>query len=293
MTIFAALGDSITLGVGDPVRVPGQRMTWRGWAALLAEGLCEPTLHILAGNGALAVDIESVQLPRALELRPDLASVVFGVNDTLRSNFDPDRIAAAATHTIGALRASGAEVLTMRLPDPGRMLRLPGTLARPLARRAHQVNAVMDAIAERFGTLHFDAASDPEVFDPRMWAVDRLHPSERGHRLIARRFHGLVAAAGHPVGTEPDPEPSNPPPSRLAEVGWMATKGTAWVVRRSTDLVPSLLAMAVKEGLGRPAEQPWRGQESITALPWNPVAESGPARDLAHLVSGVEGSDLV
>ena len=30
MTTFTALGDSITLGVGDPVRVPGQRMTWRG-----------------------------------------------------------------------------------------------------------------------------------------------------------------------------------------------------------------------------------------------------------------------
>ncbi len=326
MTTYTALGDSITLGVGDPVRVPGQPMTWRGWAALLAEGLCDPTLHILATNGAMAVNIESEQLPRALELRPDLASVVFGVNDTLRSGFDPDRIAAAAMHTVGALRASGAEVLTIRLPDPGRMLGLPGVLARPLARRAHQVNAVMDAVAERFGTVHFDAASDPEVFDPRMWAVDRLHPSERGHRLIARRFHDQLAAAGHQVGPAPDAEPGNPPPTRLAELGWMATKGTVWVVRRSRDLVPGLLAMAVKEWLGRQAERPWAGQEAIMAPSWNPIgpvapialagpvpsaasaevvaqngavvpagaaADSGQARDLAHLVSGVEGGDLV
>jgi lysophospholipase L1-like esterase len=293
MTTYAALGDSITLGVGDPVRVPGERVTWRGWAALLAEGLCEPTLHKLASNGALAVDIERVQLPQALQLRPDVASVVFGVNDTLRSGFDPDRIAAAAAHTVGALRASGAEVLTMRLPDPGRMLGLPGALARPLARRAHAVNAVMDAVSERFGTLHFDAATDTEVYDPRMWAVDRLHPSERGHRLIARRFHQQLAAAGHPVGEAPDPEPQNPPPSWVAQFAWMATKGTAWVVRRSTDLVPSLLAMALKEGLGRQAEPPWRGQESIATLGWSPVAESGPARDLAHLVGSVEGGDLV
>ena len=80
-----------------------------------------------------------------------------------------------------------------------------------------------------------------------MWAVDRLHPSERGHRLIACRFHDLLAAAGCPVGPRPDPEPANPPPSRTAEIAWMATKGTAWVVRRSTDLVPSLLAMAFAE----------------------------------------------
>jgi hypothetical protein len=80
-----------------------------------------------------------------------------------------------------------------------------------------------------------------------MWAADRLHPSERGHRLIARRFHALLAQAGHPVGLAPDPEPGNPPPTRLAELAWLATKGTAWMLRRSTDLVPGLLAMAARE----------------------------------------------
>ena len=299
MTTFTALGDSITLGIGDPMRAPGQRVTWRGWAALLAESLRKPTLHILAGNGALIADIERDQLPRALELRPDVASVVFGVNDTLRSSFDPDRIGAAAMRTVGALRADGAEVLTMRLPDPGQMLRLPGALARPLARRAHQVNAVMDVVAERFGTVHFDAAGDAEVYDPRMWAVDRLHPSERGHRLIARRFHELLAAKGFPVAVAPGPEPQNPPPSRVAQFAWMSTKGTAWVVRRSTDLVPSLLVMAAKECLARQrageqaAAITERVVAALSAPSWDPVAGSGQACDLAHLVRGVESGDLV
>lgn len=330
MTTFTALGDSITLGLGDPV--PGG---WRGWAQLLADGLPAARFHNLATPGAQTSHVGGVQLPRALALRPDVASVVVGVNDTLRAGFDPTRIEAALADVVGSLRDAGAVVLTMRLPDPGRMLGLPGALARPLARRAHQVNAVMDAVAERFGTVHFDAASDPEVFDPEMWAVDRLHPSERGHRLIARRFHEQLAAAGHPVGPAPDAEPSSPPPSRIAELGWMATKGTAWVVRRSTDLVPGLLAMAVREWFGRQAERPWAGQEAIMAPSWNPIgpvapiapagpvpsaasaeavagaelvaqaeavardgaaepaADSGPARDLAHLVSGVEGGDLL
>jgi lysophospholipase L1-like esterase len=295
MTTFAALGDSITLGVGDPIRVPGRSgVTWRGWAALLAGGLQDAQLHILASNGARAADIERVQLPRALRLRPEVASVVFGVNDTLRSSFDPDQIAAAATHTISSLRASGAQVLTMRLPDPGKMLGLPGALARPLARRAHRVNAVMDSLAKRFGTLHFDAANDAEVYDPRMWAVDRLHPSERGHRLIARRFHAQLSAAGHPVGPAPGAEPENPPPTRGAELAWLATKGTVWLVRRSTDLVPGLLAMALREVMGRPADRPWAEQPGpALAAPWSPVGDSGPALDLAHLVGGVEGGDLV
>ncbi len=251
MTRFVALGDSITLGVGDPVRLPAEsgkgRRGWRGWAALLADGLTDPTLYNLAGNGALMADVELHQLPQALPLQPDVASVVVGVNDTLRPNFDLSRIESAASHTIGALRAAGAEVLTMRLPDPGQMLGVPGVLARPLARRARAINGLMDTLAERFATLHFDAANDPEAYDPRMWAVDRLHPSERGHRLIARRFHAMLAAAGHDVGPEPGAEPMNPPPSKAAELTWMATKGTAWVAKRSTDLVPSLLAMAFAE----------------------------------------------
>jgi lysophospholipase L1-like esterase len=255
MTTFVALGDSITLGIGDPVRLapePGDRgrkgkRGWRGWAALLAEGLVDPELHIVAGNGALWANVERDQLPAALQLRPDIASVVIGVNDTLRPNFDTDRIANSAAHTIGALRACGAEVLTMRLPDPGKMLGMPGLLARPLARRAQQINEVMDGLAERFGTLHYDAATDEEAFDPRMWAVDRLHPSERGHRLIARRFHALLAEAGHALGPAPGAEPLEDPPTRVEQLAWMATKGTAWVAKRSTDLVPNLLAMAFAE----------------------------------------------
>jgi lysophospholipase L1-like esterase len=262
MTTFAALGDSITLGIGDPD--PGGRSgpdgrtgrAWRGWAALLAEGLADPELHILAASGACAAQIEQDQLPRALALRPQLASVVFGINDTLRPGFDPDRIAASAGHTVGALRAAGSQVLTMRLPDAGRMLGLPSALARPLAHRTQQVNAVLDAVAARFGTVHFDAAGTPETYERRMWAVDRLHPNERGHRLIARSFHDMLAAAGYPVGPPPAAEPANPPPTRVAEVAWMATKGTAWVLRRSTDLVPYLLAMAAAEMLRSARQRP-------------------------------------
>ena len=271
MTTFTALGDSITLGIGDPVRAARDGGTgrsarcWRGWAALLADGLTDPELHILADSGACASQIERDQLPRALGLRPDIASVIFGINDTLRPGFDPDQIARSAAHTVGALRAAGAEVLTMRLPDAGRMLGLPGTLARPLARRTQQVNAVLDAVAARFGTLHFDAAGTPETYDRRMWAVDRLHPNERGHRMIARSFHGLLAGAGHRLGQAPDAEPENPPPSRLAEFAWMATKGTAWMLRRSTDLVPYLVAMAAAEAVSS-ARRSGVGTESFEQI---------------------------
>jgi lysophospholipase L1-like esterase len=243
MSAYVALGDSITLGMGDPM--PDK--TWRGWAALLADAMPNHDFHNLAISGALIHDVEQEQLPRALELRPAVVSVVAGVNDTLRRTFDPAAIAASLAHTVGALRAAGATVLTMRLPDPGRMFGLPGSLARPLARRIRAVNAICDAMAARFATLHFDVAGHPATYERRMWSVDRLHPSERGHRLIACRFHDQLAAHGHPVGPRPGTEPTSPPPTRRDEFTWMATKGTKWVLRRCTDLLPYLLAMAVRD----------------------------------------------
>jgi lysophospholipase L1-like esterase len=251
MTVFAALGDSITVGMGDPVPGGG----WRGWAALLAGTLDQPELHNLANLGALAVDVERDQLPVALALAPNVASVIVGINDTLRGDFDPERTGASVGRTVAALRAAGAEVLTMRLPDPGQMFGLPGALARPLARRMQAVNVAVDQVALRYGTVHLDAARDPVTYERRYWSVDRLHPNERGHRLMACRFHDLLAASGFGVGDGPDPEPSSPPPTRLAEVGWMATKGTAWLFRRSRDLVPALAALAIRE---------WRAGENGT-----------------------------
>ncbi|HEY7359330.1 MAG TPA: SGNH/GDSL hydrolase family protein [Streptosporangiaceae bacterium] len=243
MTTFTALGDSITLGLGDPAPAGG----WRGWAVFLAEGLPGGQLHNLAATGAQAADVERSQLPRALELRPDVASVVVGINDTLRRGFDPARVHAALAHVIGSLSAAGAVVLTMRLPDPGRMLGMPAALARPLGRRIHELNQIVDQLAAQLGTLHFDAATDGQVYDRCMWSVDRLHPSERGHRHIACRFHDQLAAHGHPVGPRPGSEPTSPAPTRRDEFAWMATKGTAWVMRRCTDLLPYLVAMALRD----------------------------------------------
>ena len=278
MTTFVALGDSITVGMGDPAPGGG----WRGWAALLAGTLPQPEVHNLATLGALAADVERVQLPAATVLRPDVASVVVGINDTLRGDFDPERTGAAVGRTVAALRAAGAQVLTMRLPDPGQMFGLPGALARPLARRMRAVNAAVDEVARRHGTVHLDAARDPATYERRYWSVDRLHPNERGHRLIACRFHALLAGAGYPVGPGPDPEPSSPPPTRLAEAGWMATKGTAWLVRRSRDLVPVLVGLAVREWLtdADESEEDGAGRDGAGREPVNLNVLSGPSGNL-------------
>ncbi|WP_432075956.1 SGNH/GDSL hydrolase family protein [Streptomyces wuyuanensis] len=243
---FASLGDSLTEGVGD--RVDG---SWRGWAALLAQGLGAAGGHAefrnFAVSGALSRDVHETQTPAALAYSPDLASVIVGVNDTLRHGFDIHDLAVRLDGVCAALSGSGTRLLTACLPDPGAMLALPAPLARPLARRQRAVNAVVHVLSERYGAVHLHLADASWVEDRSLWSADRLHPGERGHRAIARRFHELLTARGLALGAAPGSEPEQPAPSRTAKAVWLATAGTGWVARRCTDLLPQLLALAGAE----------------------------------------------
>ncbi len=249
MTVrLAALGDSITVGLGDPV---GGR--WRGFASLLA-GSAHADFRNFAQSGALTLDLLETQLPQALAWRPDIATVVIGVNDTLRGSFDIAKIRHRLYRVFGELTAAGVHVVTVCLPEPGRMLRLPQALARPLARRMAAVNDIIHSA--EYPVSHAHIAADPIVYDRRMWSVDRLHPNESGHRYLAWLCHGALTEAGWALGTPPSLVAQNPPPTRRAQAWWMATQGTRWIVKRSTDLLPQLLALALAELRSAPSPEP-------------------------------------
>ncbi|MFF0227667.1 SGNH/GDSL hydrolase family protein [Streptomyces sp. NPDC004629] len=280
---FVALGDSLTEGVGDPV---GDG--WRGWAELLADGIAEKPVEFtnLAVSGAQTRDVLERQTPDALDLRPDIASVVIGVNDTLRCTFDIHAVAARLDEVYAAFTRQGTVLLTACLPDPGAMLGLPGALARPLARRQRAVNTVVHALSERYGAVHLHAAEGAWLTDRAMWSADRLHPGERGHRQLALRFHALLAAAGAATGTAPSPEPEFPAPTRSASLWWLATAGTGWVARRCTDLLPQLLRLAADEmrhrARGTSARLDLRAAAAVSAaLAALSVAERTDAADAA------------
>jgi lysophospholipase L1-like esterase len=261
---FAALGDSVTVGLGDPAPQGG----WRGWAALLGEAMAPPgdlELDNHARCGALVRDVVTDQLPRALARRPAYASVLVGVNDTLRGDFALAPLAARLEETVASLRGSGAVVLTATLPDPGRMLRVPELVRRPLARRVRAVNAVVAHLAAAYGTVHLDLAGHPSVYDPAMWGVDRIHPSERGHRHLAGLFARRLAAHGVPLWATPDPRPTGPPPGAWAQAHWLATQGTGWMLRRSVDLLPALTGLVVAEAWHRVRDRTARLDERMHA----------------------------
>ena len=94
------------MGVGDPMNGssttdlsgagarPGEG--WRGWASLLADSLASShrvTFSNYATSGATAPNWWRPSNSRRSAADPiDLASLIVGVNDTLRSTFDAGRI---------------------------------------------------------------------------------------------------------------------------------------------------------------------------------------------------------
>ena len=250
---FVALGDSATCGFGD--RDPsGMR---RGWARLLADAIAEDhslSFCNLAVAGSTVGDVRRDQLRDALEHQAHLASLIVGLNDTVRSTWNPTVIRADLLHCAQRLSEQGAVLLTVRYHDHARVFHLPGTLGRPLRARIDFLNQVYDEIHERYGGLRVDLAAQPGIYDREFWSVDRLHPSELGHRALAHEFSSLLHDAGllfEPAGLELDGAIS----STWHKVGWMMSEVVPWLGRRTRDLAPAIACSWINAGRERLPEQ--------------------------------------
>ncbi len=237
---FAVLGDSASCGVGDPTP-----SGWRGWARILSEAIAAKhhvSLCNLAVPGAVVADVRREQLAEALAHRPVVASLVVGLNDTLRSTWDPEQIRADLLHCAGELARQGALVITVRFHDHTRVFGLPRLLARPLRRRIDVLNSIYDEVHEKYGTLRLDLADGP-ICSRDLWSFDRLHPSERGHRWVARRVGELLNAEGLAFPL-PSLACSSPSSTWRENARTLRVDVAPWLSRRIRDLVPRLAERA-------------------------------------------------
>lgn len=252
------LGDSTAVGLGDPLPGGG----WRGFGPLLADALGDPgeiSYTNLAFTGARVECVRHRQLPGALRARPDAAVIVAGMNDTLRPDFDPLAVSADLDATVAALQAGGAVVLTTRFHEHARVFRLPGPLRRALHHRVSQLNAATEQVVARRGALCLDVHVVPGAYDTASWSVDRLHPSERGHRMLAAGFSGLLAGAGIDVPYPVDPACSGGRQlSAVHHVAWLLLEGVPWLGRRGREFLPHALTLVLRDLLGRTAAVPSR-----------------------------------
>lgn len=262
---FAAVGDSTTVGVGDPTPgnpiglgagATGRDGTWRGWARLLADALgatYDVSFCNLAVSGATTREVVERQLDEAVDHRPDLVSLVVGVNDTMRSTWDPAALRRDLLGAAGALTADGALLMTARFHDHGEVFGLPRLLRRPLQQRIDVVNDVYDEVVATYGGVRVDLAHCPEVRGREFWSVDRLHPSELGHRALARAFAAQLVGAGWEVEPPAAEADGTHVPSWRTDLAWMVSEGAPWVGRRARDLAPWAVRTAWQGAVGRRA----------------------------------------
>lgn len=246
---FVALGDSTTFGIGDPV--PGG---WRGWARLLSSGLDarhQVSFCNLAVPGGTAAVVRDEQLETALSHSPDLAALIVGINDTMRSSWEPRKLRQDLLTTAEALHETGALLLTARFHDHGAVFGLPGVLRRPLLARIETVNLVSDEIHRRFGSLQIDLAAWPQVQQRRFWSIDRLHPSELGHRALAHGYATLLAERGLDLEVPSLAVAGGSTPRPVDDAWWMLTEGVPWLGRRARDLGPWAARLAWTETTSR------------------------------------------
>ncbi len=229
---YVALGDSQTEGVGDGDDIVGLR----GWADRLAEHLAvdNPDLQYanLAVRGRRAGEVRSEQLGPALALRPDVATVVAGVNDLLRLRVETATVVDHLEAMFAALTDSGARVATVTFPDLTRII----PLARPVRSRILDINDRIRAAAARHGVAVAEIARHPSVADRRFWSEDRLHCSPLGHQLIAAAVAHALQVPGSNDSWNESPPPLPIPLSTqwraTAELRWAATFLGPWLGRR-------------------------------------------------------------
>lgn len=228
---YAAIGDSFTEGVGDP----GPDGRYRGWADRLADLLAadhpRPGFRYanLAVRGRLLDRIVDEQVPRAVELAPDLVTFCGGGNDILRPGSDPDAVAERFEAAVAQLTGAAGTVLIATGFDTRGV-----PVLRHLRGKIATYNAHLRAVADRHGCLVLDLWSLRSVQDRRAWSEDRLHLSPEGHTRVAMR-------AGQVLGLDVPSDPCSPwPPQALRSpadvrrdnLQWARDHLLPWIGRR-------------------------------------------------------------
>lgn len=182
---FAALGDSVAEGVGDPV----DGYPHRGWIDSVAAGLdrARPGLAYrnLGARGLLAEEVRETQLDAALAWRPDLVVLAAGGNDLFGPAFDGPGVEDELDAMVAALRGAGADVMTVGLFDISRSSRMSERFRARFGERLRELSARAAAVAARHGAWHLDYTAHPASADDGIYSADGIHLNARGHAVAA------------------------------------------------------------------------------------------------------------
>jgi lysophospholipase L1-like esterase len=167
--VVLAFGDSLTHGNGAPA---GQ-----AYPDALAGLLGRTVINAGVPGEVSAAGLR--RLPDALEeYRPNLVILCHGGNDFLQ-RLDRAQTAANVAAMVEQIRATGADVILVGVPEFGFVLKPP---------------KFYQETAERFG-IPYEAEIVSDLLGDRDYKSDTIHPNAAGYRRMAEALHALIKKA--------------------------------------------------------------------------------------------------
>jgi lysophospholipase L1-like esterase len=164
-------------------------------AARLGVDMAEVELDIYnrGMSGHTVADLRKRWQKDAIDMKPDLLSILIGTNDVGRG-IEPDAFESHYRHILDSSRKANPE-LRIVLLDP--FILRSGKLKDEQAwapRRAatDKLRAIVEQLAKDYKAVHiktqdiFDSAA--KAVSPEQWVWDGIHPLPQGHELIARNW---------------------------------------------------------------------------------------------------------
>ena len=189
---YVAIGDSFTEGVGDSVE---------GFAKLgamdrLADALrqSKPDLRYtnLAKRGLLLAEVCEQQLETALSLKPDFVTIVAGINDILKGQFDEVRWEAEMRMLYEPLTQTGAVVITGNVPKFPLLNTLKEPMSTRIKRNISKGDTIIERLAAQYPVILIDAREISSQCNPDDWSEDGVHPNSRGYFKFAKGILGAI-----------------------------------------------------------------------------------------------------
>lgn len=194
------LGDSLASGMGaGSADAAFPRRAVAHWHAAESRPI---SLTCLARAGSTSADVLAEQVPAAVAtLGPGAVAVVTVGSNDVGSCTGPRRFARDYARILAALRATGAEVIAVGLPDLGSAVVIPHPL-RALARR---VGRRADRAVRHLAALHgahyvsIDQRAPRRTEPASYLAADRYHPNDSTYDLWAQAVAARLAPLLSPV----------------------------------------------------------------------------------------------